>query len=413
IGFDLGNQYSQISCFHPVTGVIETIGGTTGENYHFIPTTLGVTETKREWLFGEDACMMAEHEDGILIDNILEQIKRKESFVIYDSVFDGSVILEKYFRKTLLLLQKYYGDNRIHKIVVTLEEMNLFLVEMIYKALEHMGIEKNRAFVQEHSQSYLYYALNQKRELWSQDVALFDYSKKGMMYYQIHINRKVRPMLIGLEKREGTKEITYEMLEHREYETLTEHFLGFAGKILNKQSISTLYFVGEGFLSNWSDRVLQELCRGKRGFRGPNIYTHGACYSARYMNTEEFKEKFTLLGEGILEKSISLCLYRDGKVQKTEVISTGTYWKEAESKICLIFDEEDELQLNIFDPMKKVETVRVITLEDMPKRGKRMERFEVSFHFEDIRTCIVTIKDKGFGDYAPSTNRIWEKRLEI
>ena len=104
VGFDLGNENSQMSCFHPRTGEIETIGGKAGDNYHFFPTCLAVTEHRKEWLYGEDALFANEREDVILIENIVSRICNNETFTIRGTTFDGAALLEKFFRKTFVLL---------------------------------------------------------------------------------------------------------------------------------------------------------------------------------------------------------------------------------------------------------------------------------------------------------------------
>lgn len=413
VGFDLGNENSQISCFHPKTGEIETIGGNATENYYFIPTVLGVSEGRKEWSYGENALRMAEHEDGILIDNIVNRITLNEEFLIYGVTFTKEAILEKFFRKTLVLLRKYYTEDVISKIVITIKDMEPVLVETIYKALEGMGIGKDRAFVQPYQQSYVYYALNQKKELWNKDIALFDFSKQGLTYYRLYLNRSSIPMIVGIEKKEYNQRFSWEMYKYMNAAKFTESFYEVAKEALYKQDISTLYFVGEGFLSNWLDGALQKLCVGRRGFRGPNIYTRGACYSARLLETQEFSRNFLLLSEDALEHEILLRLYKDGSIIEYDLISAGTIWNSAKAELDVIFDEEEELQIIIKNVIKQESRIKIITLEGMPKRPNRMGRYTLDFSFEDIKTCVVKIRDKGFGSFVPSSGRIWEKRIEI
>jgi len=413
VGFDLGNENSQMSCFHPRTGEIETIGGKTGDNYYFIPTCLAVTEHRREWLYGEEALFAKEHEEVILVENFVSRICNNETFAILGVTFDAAGLLEKFFRKTLVLLQKYYSNNSICKLVVTIEEENEYLTKAIYQALENMGILRDRAFVENYTQSYVYYALNQKRELWSQDIGLFDFSKRGLFYKHIHINRKCQPLVVACEKTDLSNQISFDMYKRKEKSELVTTFLEVAKSVLYNQDVATLYFIGEGFLSNWSDYALQELCTGKRGFRGPNIYTRGAAYYAKNLETNEFSKKFLLLSEGILEHAILLRAYKDGKVREIEIIPAGIPWTEAKGTATIILDEEDEIQLVIKNALDMTMSERMIPLEGMPKRPNRMGRFQLDFHFENLRTCVISIRDVGFGDYAPSTNRVWEKRMEL
>lgn len=37
----------------------------------------------------------------------------------------------------------------------------------------------------------------------------------------------------------------------------------------------------------------------------------------------------------------------------------------------------------------------------------------MSVEFVDVHTCVVTLRDKGFGELYPSSNRVWEKIIYI
>ena len=37
----------------------------------------------------------------------------------------------------------------------------------------------------------------------------------------------------------------------------------------------------------------------------------------------------------------------------------------------------------------------------------------MTIKFADVNTCLVTLKDKGFGKLFPSSNRIWEKLINV
>ncbi len=415
VGFDLCNEYSQISCFHPKTGEVETIGLRGEESYHLIPTVLGVTEIKKEWLFGEYAQMMAEHKDGVLVDNIVEKIIMEQPFEIYGVSFEPTVILAKFFKKSLVLLKRYYPNETILKLVVTVEQMNGTLMKYIYKALEQIGLMKDRVTVLPHTQCYLYYALSQKRELWLQDVGMFDYGKSGLAFYRININRKNHPMVVGVSKKDLSDQMPYEMLHSGRFEEkkLANLFFDIAEGILYKQNISTVYITGEGFYDTWADHKMPELCAGRRVFKGPNIYTRGACYGARILHTGEFDETFLFMGEDCIESAISVPLYKDGVVQKFQLAKAGSLWHEVNETVTFIFDGEEEIPVEVKKLTEKEGTTRLINLEGIPRRPNKMGRYELKLTFLDTKTCLFTIRDKGFGEYALSSRRVWEKVIEL
>ncbi len=50
-------------------------------------------------------------------------------------------------------------------------------------ALNRIGIGEDRYVIQLHQQSYMYYALSQKKELWLNDVALFEFGRERSVLF--------------------------------------------------------------------------------------------------------------------------------------------------------------------------------------------------------------------------------------
>lgn len=414
VGFDLCNDVSQISCFHPRSGELETIGGKLLESCYFIPTVLGVTQSRKEWLFGENAVAMAEQGQGVLVDNLIDTISSGETFMIYGVRFEGPAILEKFLKKSLFLLNKYYPNDRIKKLVITIEQLNPILMESIYEALERLGIKKDRAEVKSHIKSYLHYALSQKKELWKKNVGLFDFRKSGFYYYQININQNCTPKIIGITEKDYTSLLSYDMLSRPESK---EHMQGLFKEVINnalhKQEVSTIYITGAGFEGSWADKPLLELCRQRRVFKGQNIYNQGACYLARELDTREFSKEFLFLSRDTINSFISIRIYKDGRIQDLELIHPGQFWNEAKAEVSFIFDEEEEIQLLVRGVLEREGNSRLVQLDGLPCRPNKMGRFKLSLSFLDAKTLVVFVKDLGFGEFAPNTSRIWEKIIEI
>ena len=58
---------------------------------------------------------------------------------------------------------------------------------------------------------------------------------------------------------------------------------------------------------------------------------------------------------------------------------------------------------------------REFLIELAPVAGKadRHCRLSVRVRFRDVNTCIITVKDAGFGEMFPTSNRIWEKTVRL
>ena len=71
VGFDLGNEFSQISYSRPGTGEVETISQTAGAENYSIPTVLCKRSGVNQWFYGKEAVRKGEEEQGITVDNLL------------------------------------------------------------------------------------------------------------------------------------------------------------------------------------------------------------------------------------------------------------------------------------------------------------------------------------------------------
>lgn len=414
VGFDLCDDYSQLSCFNKKTFEPESILTDSEENSYLIPTVLGVKKDTCEWCFGKEAVLLAKKEEAVLIERILKQIKEEKEIIILDTKFSGVSLLEKYFRKSLSLLKIKYPNETIDKIVITLNELNQKVIKSVYEALENIAIMKDRVIIQSHDQSYVYYALSQKKELWMNDVGMFSLDERGLFYYQIVINRKPVPSIVMVTRKDYSDTLSYDLLlEYEKNENLTYIFSNIAKNVLHKQIVSTLYFTGKGFEGDWADKVMKELCTGRRIFKGQNLYSKGACYAARALKEPERFEDFVILSDEMITSSISLKAYYNAKVLDIMLAKAGTAWYDINEKFDLILDEQEEIEITTKDIKKREPIKQMITLDGLPSRPNKMTRVQVRVKFVDINTCVIKVKDEGFGEFYPSTNRIWEKVLTI
>lgn len=412
VGLDLCDDFSQISCFSTVTYEPETIMYM--ENEERIPTVLGVRKDTKEWVYGLDAIRLAKEEKAVYLDQILQKVKEEKSVKIFETEFSAEVLLERFLKKVLNLLKREYLDEAILKLVVTIEETDVRVIHGIYQALGRLGIHRNRAMVQSHSQSFVSYALSQKRELWLNDVGLFDFNKSGLHYNQLSINRKRKPAMVGIIPKDFSATLNYEMIKNPATEqNIAFTFENITKNVLHKQVVSTIYVTGEGFEGEWSAEVLKKLCIGRRVFIGQNLYSKGACYAAREAVEQKQEEEFFFAGDDIIVSEVRMQLYHDAEMEDFVLLKAGQAWYESNNTIDIIVDWEEELEIVIYNVIQKTEERRMIPLEGMRKRPNRTERLRLNLRFIDLHTLVVSIRELGFGSMFPSAHRIWEKTFEI
>lgn len=412
VGLDLCDDFSQISCFSTVTYEPETIQYM--ENQEKIPTVIGVHKDTKDWVYGEEAIRLAKEDKVVYFDHILQKVKEEKMVTIFETDFSATALLERFLKKVLNLLKREHLDETILKIVVTIEDTDVNIIKGVYQALARLGIHRNRATVQSHSQSFVSYALSQKRELWLNDVGLFDFNKKGLYYNQLSINRKRKPALVGVVPRDFTSALNLEMLKNvSEEKNAAFTFENIAKNVLHKQVVSTIYVTGEGFEGEWSVDVLKSLCIGRRVFIGQNLYSKGACYAAREAVEPKQSEEFFFAGDDIVLSEVRMQLYNDAEIKEHILLKAGQAWYETENSVDVIVDEEEELEIILYNVIQKTEERRMIPLEGIRQKPNRTERIRIRLRFTDLHTLVISIKELGFGSMYPSAHRVWEKTFEI
>lgn len=302
---------------------------------------------------------------------------------------------KKKFQKPLLFLKEAFPNDFIKSLAVSVETPSREVVEGLRQAFSKLGIEKDRLRIESHDQSFLSYVLRRKHQLWTGETGLLDGSNGKVIFRTLSLDRRVRPLVAGVLKEElalGKREALLAAV---------------------KPEIGTLYFTGSGFAGKEKESLIQQLCHGRRGFLGENLYCEGACISARRRMEPDLMEAFLFLEEDSLGCDISIPVYHDARNCEAVLAGATERWYEAGESICLLLDEEEEIPLKLSYALQGEEKVHVLALEGLWQRQPRMTKVLVKLMFEDKNTCLVTVKDLGFGEFCASSQRVWEKTITV
>ncbi|MBQ1687854.1 MAG: hypothetical protein II073_01075 [Lachnospiraceae bacterium] len=412
VGVDLCEDVSQLTCFNPVTLEPENIGFNGDVDQCMIPTVLFYRRDTAEWTFGEEAFIWNKEKDGVLIKNLLQKASTEKLISIDGKDYEPQFLLERYLKRVLGLLKTIYPEATIRELVVTVREKNMILIQHLYQALQNLGISKLRASIQSHEQCFVTYAMNQPKELRVNDVALFDYDIDGLKYYQISVNRRTSPQTVVLNKRDFSDVLPFVPKGAEEAEDLPYMFESVLENALHKQIISTIYVTGPGFQGDWYKNALKKLCVGRRVFAGQNLYAKGAGYAAREAIGEGKLQSYLYLGDEMLPIEISMELFHQGEFHEYVLVEAGTAWYNATKTISFIPDDELEVEIQVKHVIGSQVERHFLTMDGL-WNYKRKTRVELTVEFMDVHTCIVRLNDRGFGDLFPSSNRVWEKEIQI
>lgn len=412
VGIDLGWENTQMTCFDFVSYEPVPIGRKIhGKRVYEIPTALAVNPSKGEWYWIDEE--YAKQEGAICLHHLLADVLREEKITTGRYSIESYQVLKRFIVKLLSLLKEYYPTDMIRKLVITMAERQERLREYLAAICMELGLPKGCLVIQNHRQSYMYYAVSQPKELWAHNVGLFEMENNMLLYSQIDIDKKTVPYIVGVIQKDLSDGIDWAALEKEGASHISYAFLNAANTALHKQLVTTVYVTGTGFEGSWADEALKELCVGRRVFRGQNLFTKGACYAARELAGEGKLEQCLFLDEDMIACNVLLRVYHDASVQDVLLAKAGALWSEVDSSIDVIPDEEEEIRITIQDVLKHETRAHMLSLSGFAGRKNKMTRFTIRIRFADSNTCIVTLKDNGFGEYCPSSNRVWERYITV
>ena len=396
IGVDLREEYSQLALLVPQGQEPKPVGDPRDESGETkIPTVVTIPGTKET------------------IGHFLEKIVNDEPIYAAGVETDAVNVLAAYFQKILSFTRREYPEGMIRRLVVTTKYRDFRFVSQIYRALEKLGIGKDRAMVVDRRQCFVYYVLNQKKDLWVNQVGLFDYEDHEITYYQMHMDRYQQPPLVTVSQKEYPDYV--KMLEEpgidiSEKPSVVETMVQGA---LHGQVITSVYMTGKGFADGFADAVMTQLCVGRHVFRGDNLYVFGACFVAREYSGEKKMEPFLYMDEDTIPVNISMQAYTNAKLQEIVLAKAGTPWYQVDYEVDLISDGEDELQIRVSDMRQRSAHTHILTMDGIRGRLDRKARIGLQIRFAGVDKCIFTLRDKGFGSFFPSSHRIWEETIML
>ncbi|MCR4841466.1 MAG: hypothetical protein K5848_08005 [Lachnospiraceae bacterium] len=411
IGIDLGTETTQLSVSRDFAEP-ESVSVVPNKGIYLVPTVLCVRNDTRDWIVGEEAIRCRNRNAGVFVSELLKKVETGEMTDIFGTDYSGEALLERFIRKIYTAVHQSYLTDEITRVVVTVRNKTDAVVAAINNAFQSIGTDMNRVVVISYMESFMYYTISQKKELWVNDVSLFDFDEEGLKYYQLSIAKKGLPITITARGEDLSDDMDYGMLSDTVEGRLAGNFKNITDKLLYRQIVSTMYFTGVGFDGNWADGIIKSLCIGRRVFKGQNLYSKGAAYAGMIIGNEDYKD-YLFLTDDQVRCTISIRMFKDNRIGEVRLVDAGMPWKRVKAKTVGIVDDTDEIFFTIFNAVRKETKHVVMNLKNLEQRENKTTRVSVGVKFLDRDTAVLTVKDLGFGEFFENTYRIWEKVIEL
>lgn len=402
VGYDLGNKYAQISCY--VTGSeeeIRTLSSVAGSSVYTIPLALSKRQGVNQWFYGSEAIRYAGEEEGILVENLLKLARDGEPVQIDGAPIDPVALLTLFLKRSLGLLSQVTNTERIGALMITCEELDHRMLEVLTAATEGLHLKTDQICFQSHVESFYYYNLYQPEELWRHKTILCEYGDASIRTYCMECNRHTTPVVAYMEERE----FPFPVPES------DEKMQEIAKKLCENQMISSVYLIGEAFSRDWMKESLRYLCKGRRVFQGNNLFSKGACYGMMERLTPgETGNNHVFLGKDKLKSNIGMKVLRQGEESYQALLDAGINWYEAKNTMEFYLLEGRAVEILITSLTGKGNRIARIVPEELQEG---IIRLRISVEMRDDTHLKVELEDLGFGTFRAATHHIWKEEIEL
>ena len=219
LGIDLNDKYAMISYFQLNMNEPETVSTIAGSENFQIPLILAKRKEIGQWYYGDEARKMAQNTDMICLDKLLSRAVNGDELVIDDETYPAEELLALFLNKITALPNKLGNTSDFDRLVITVDRLSKENMDMFWRIMPKLGLKPEQFMVIDHKESFYYFALSQKEDLWLHDVYLFEFDKTNIRYFSLKRSMRTTPQVVTIEESpkrniNGDPDIEFRSEEH-------------------------------------------------------------------------------------------------------------------------------------------------------------------------------------------------------
>lgn len=404
LGIDFSMDFTQIA-FLDDEGNPKSISIGMEDNF-LIPTAVCYNAEIKEWSAGDEAlnksklahCTLYEELPGLFLgENTQKEI---------------SEVLVAFFSYLIKLAVNYCNGRLIKNILITLDDVNPSAIENICKAFEILGYAKEDIKIISHSESFVYYVLNQNRDIWINKVYFLNFNRYDCSCRKLNVIKGRKPNVAYVTIEDLKDKISMEMLEENP-ESADASLADFMDEQLKKNVVSGVYLSGEGFYTDGWENTLSVVCRNRRVFKGNNLIVKGAVYGAKEFFYTASLNDYLISCKGRTKVKVIMFVKHKERESQVTLSNIGDYWYQARSKVECILEEPKEAVFEIQDIINHENEHFKVSLKDFPDRPAKTTRIEINFRYVEENKFQIEIRDLGFGEFFKSSEMVVRKEISL
>ena len=380
-----------------------------------VPTVICKEKGTDCWFIGEEAYRCALYGKGTMVDKLVKLAGKKGTATIEGVKYTADELLQIFVKQILSIPSARLGIEKIGAVVFAFQNKNSDLMDSIIQVTDELGIPRERVHMANHSETYLFYVISQKKDLWINQSCLFDLSETGLHYYELNVIRGRKPQVVEVSHEELEEGFSLEILETGAGKKLGDTILtSCAERLLQKKVMTSIFLTGKGFEdSQWASGFLRFICNKRRVFAGTGLFARGAAYMAYDSIQAQSSYPYVCLCEGRLASTISMQVNHEGRERQLVLASAGSDWYEAKASASFILDNTNILEFLVTPVGNGRQTKLAIQLDEFPARPNKTTRVEVIAAFLSESKISIRVIDRGFGEFFPGTGQMIRQDFQI
>lgn len=404
LGIDFSRDNSQIAYIDDM-GKPQSVSMGTANNY-LIPTVVCYNNKLDEWSAGEEAINKSRYENSQLYTNLPEMFDQN---VEKEQLED---VMKTFFSYLIKCAVNNCNGRLIKNILITVEEVTPTILNGLMEIMESLGYGKDDVKIISHSESFVYYTLNQNKDIWINKVLFLELNQNHFFMRMLEVVKGRKPYVADVSMEDLSHMINLEMVQ-KDVSVADQILAEYMDEILKTHVVSGIYLSGEGFYVDGWQKTLQLMCRNRRVFKGNNLIVKGAVYGAKEEFLPSTLDQYLISCKGRTRVKIAMAVEYKGKDSNITLSNIGDYWYNARSKFECIMEKPVEAVFEIQDLINHTNDTFKIDLRNFPKREPNTTRIQVEFKYIEENKFEIAITDLGFGEFFESSGMVVKKEITL
>ncbi len=395
IGIDLNNSRAMVSLFYDGMAEPETVSTIPGEEHFRIPTAVYCSE-QGHYYYGDEAVKRRESQEGSYFSDLYREALNEDN-VVYRNM------LVMFLRRLLHFADRFDEYELEPYLAIAVPEIDDDVVNLFDEVRDELEFSSESFRLMEYGESVFAYVYNQEASVFTHDVAVFEYEEEKVSFFLIHAD------MPGEIKRVTALQNSWDFPGYLEGDAaaMDEFFSDIIREAFEKNIISGVYLVGDGFDGGWLNTSLHVIGPNKRVFKGKNLYTVGTCFAAyRCLFTEGWNYYFDCHYK--LQGEISIQVMDGGEKKYIRLAQLGENWFSPTEKYYFLYDGNPTIETWTRFRQRMNARKDSFTLEFMPEREPRSIRLSIQAFPLSGREVMLQVMDDGFGELFESSGKLWE-----